>query len=304
MPNVVTVAVENPDQILNAGGFGAGAVIRVQTSATEAGVFADVAGAGSTPTIAIVDPVRVYTGYDPAGIASSWYRTRFENAGGTRLSDWSTAFQVGDEQAGYVCSLYDVKQRLSILATDTTSDETLLEFMGAVTGMFQGHTGRRFVRAPLSGETTYLFDVDRATRTLWIPKGIASASLLEVANQTGGPYSVVPAGDWFLDPPVQDRNIGWPATRITLSNIPTGAFPLFYPGKRVVRVTMALGFAASPPEISNMGAAAVVRMFRAKQSPGSGADLVVGSPEFGTRVLASLSPGERARLDWYAVVPI
>ena len=86
MPNLVRVLVENPDELLNAGAYGAGAVVRVQTSATQAGTYADVSGTGSTPTLALVTLIRAYTGYDPNGTVSSWYRTRYENAGATRLS--------------------------------------------------------------------------------------------------------------------------------------------------------------------------------------------------------------------------
>jgi len=62
VPNTLTITVENPDQVLNAGLYGAGAVVRVQTGATKTGVFADVSGAGSTPTIPVVTATRSYTG--------------------------------------------------------------------------------------------------------------------------------------------------------------------------------------------------------------------------------------------------
>ena len=40
MPNQVKLTAENPDELLNAGAYGAGAVIRLQTAATETGAFA------------------------------------------------------------------------------------------------------------------------------------------------------------------------------------------------------------------------------------------------------------------------
>ena len=91
----VEIEVEDPDALLNAGMYGAGAVIRLQWSATAAGSYADVSGTGSTPTIALVTLTDSYTGYDPVGTSSTWYRTRYENAGATRLSDWSAVFQPG-----------------------------------------------------------------------------------------------------------------------------------------------------------------------------------------------------------------
>lgn len=93
MANILQVAVNSSAEILNTGAYGSGAVVRVQTSATEAGVYADVSGTGSTPTIAIVSGTSAYTGYDPNGTSTSWYRVRYENSGATRTSDWSDSFQ-------------------------------------------------------------------------------------------------------------------------------------------------------------------------------------------------------------------
>jgi hypothetical protein len=297
VPNIVKITVENPDEILNAGAYGANSIVRLQTAATEVGAFADVAGTGSTPTVPIVTLIRAYTGYDPNGIATSWYRTRYENVGGTRVSDWSAAFQADGEEAGYICSLYDVKQRLAIAAMDTTDDETLIDYISAVTNLVVTHTGRRFVRSPLAGSSTFLLDVKRPTKTLWVPGGIAALALVEVATQTGGSYGALAPTDWFLRPRVTDSDYVGAATRIELIDLPVGGLPLFYPGYDVVRLTGALGFPAVPPYVGNLSANAVVRMFRAKQSPGAGVDLVVGSPEFGQRVLAAMSPAERAWLD-------
>lgn len=297
MPNVVRITTDQSEEILNAGAYGAGAVIRLQTAATQAGAFADVAGTGSTPTLAIVAGTRVYTGYDPNGVTSSWYRTRFENVGGTRLSDWTTAFQVGGEEAGLLCSLYDVKQRLGKAATDTTQDEQILEFIGRVSTGIMGFTGRRFARSPSSGTTTFLFDVARVSRTLWVPKGIAEMSQLEVATQTGGAFSVVPAADWFLDPPATERDSGWPATRITLSDIPTGSISFFYPGKRVVRATMAEGWAAVPGDIAGIAEDEVIRRYQGRGQGYTAAE----SGEGFIRILRANAPDDANRLEWYRV---
>jgi hypothetical protein len=302
MPNILAITVEQPDQILNAGAYAAGALIRLQWAATEAGTFADVSGTGSTPTIPVVTLVRSYTGYDPAGIVSTWYRTRFENSGATRLSDWSAAFQVAPEGSGLLCGLWDIKQRLGIPAADTTHDETILECIGQSTAAIQSYTGRRFARNPASGTTTFLFDVTRATRTLWVPKGIAEASLLEVATQTGGAFSTVTAGDWFLDPPATERDHGWPATRIVLSDIPTGGVTYFYPGKRVVRVTMAEGWAAIPPDISAIAQRASEGAYLAKGSGASGVTLVGATG--GMTVLRNIAPADMDTLTWYRHIPV
>ena len=99
MPNRISVFVEEPDALLNAGMYGTGAIVRLQSGTAEAGPFANES------TAALVAGQRAYTLYDADGVASTWYRTRYENAGGTVTSDWSAVFQVGGEAAGYLCSL-------------------------------------------------------------------------------------------------------------------------------------------------------------------------------------------------------
>ena len=301
MPNILKLLVENPDEILNAGAYEAGAIIRLQTATTETGTYADVAGTGSTPTTAILAAIRIYTGYDPAGATSSWYRTRFENSGATRLSDWVAPYQIGSEEAGELCSLYDVRQRLESngATLSNTEQEQVIEYGRQVTSYIQGYTGRRFARRPSSGTTTFLFDVAYASRTLWVPKGIAEASLLEVATQTGGAFTTVTAADWFLDPPATGRDHGWPATRISISDVTSGTVSQFYVGKRVVRVTMAEGWASVPHDIANIALTLVVASFRERAS--SGGDAVTVGIDGERRYERALSYKDRMLLDWYRV---
>ena len=91
MAVLVKVTVENPDEILSL--YGAGAIVQLQTSATETGVYADV------DTVAVVTGVYLYTIDHSAGTLTSWYRTRYENATETLTSDWSPVFQVGMAEA-------------------------------------------------------------------------------------------------------------------------------------------------------------------------------------------------------------
>lgn len=93
MANILTITVWDSEDLVNLGAYGAEAVVRVQTSDASDGVFADVSGAGSTPTVAVVSGTRTYKAYDPDGASSSWYRLRYENADATRTSDWSDPFE-------------------------------------------------------------------------------------------------------------------------------------------------------------------------------------------------------------------
>lgn len=298
MPTTLTITVENPEQILNAGLYGTGALVRLQSSATQAGTFADVSGTGSTPTLAVVAGTRAYTGYDPNGITSTWYRTRYENSGATRASDWTVAFQAsGLEGDGLLCSIYDVKQRLGLDPATTTEDEDILQFIGQVSAAIMSYTERRFARTPASGTTTYLFDVDQWTNTVSVPQGIAELTLLEYATATGGSFATIASTDYFLDPPVQDRDFGWPATRITLSDVPASGPFYLYRGKRVVRATMALGWATIPVDIAGVAIRAVVSNYLAKGS-GSTGPAIVG-PTGAMTILRDIAPSDMSTLTRY-----
>ena len=290
MSNTIRLYVEDPDGVLATGNYDAGAILRVHWCATEAGVYANLT------TVPIVSGIRSYVVFDIAGTASTFYRTRYENVAGTITSEWSTAFQTGISEG--LCELADVRQRLGIAYSDTTSDEDLAEFISAVSTEIMGYTGRYFMPDPPSGTVAYVFDIEEPTRTLYIPRGVRSVTTLGYATtdqpDTAGTYTTLAATYYHLRPATQDRSYGWPATRIELDT----AYQ-FYPGRSTVSVTGAFGFAAVPPDIGNIATNAVVRMFQAKRSATQTADLVLGSADTGYRILAFLSPAERGRLDWY-----
>jgi len=269
MPNVLQLYVEEPDQILNAGAYGTGAVMRVQSCATETGVYADVSGTGSTPTIAIVTGTRSYTGYDPAGASTTWYRTRYENVGATRLSDWSAVFQVtAEEQGAYLASLTDVKQRLGI--TDATDDEWLFEQIVAVTDEIESLTGRRFRPDPLSGTKTVYLDYAGDGYTIWLPRGVRSLTYVGTASTDQpdggtGTYTEITSGV-YIDPPEHERSPGWPGTLITIG---TSSGWQFYRGRRTVKLTGAFGWAAVPATVRAIAEMCVVSAFRGRSSGGA-----------------------------------
>jgi hypothetical protein len=302
MSNVVRITVEDPDEILNAGLYGAGAVIRLQWSATQAGSFVDVSGTGSTATIPIVTGTRIYTGYDGLGISSTWYRTRYENAGATRTSDWAAAFQVGDETGGLLCSLYDVKQRMfGTSSVSSNEDETILDIIREVSDDIEDYVGQWLAPRPSDPNSTMtlLFDVpwswdrrrlllDRGGRLV----GIRTLTALNLATQsqpdTGGTYTAATLADAVLRPsPTSDG----PALRINLN--PYGS-TLFYPGYNTVQATGSFGPAAVAPRIQSVAISAVTRRYLGKETSATAISL---GPDGGVQLLADLSPSMRATLD-------
>lgn len=309
MANKVRITVEDPDDIRNAGMYDTGALIRLQTSATEAGAFADVIGTGSTPTIAVVAATTLYLGKDPNGIVSSWYRTRYENAGGTRLSDWTPAFQVGDETAGLLCSLEDVKQRLwGTATTNVNQDEVLLDIIREVSADIESYVGAWLAPRPTNPASTktLLFDVecDYTTRELVLSSeqrlvGIRTLTSMGVATtsqpESGGSYTAATVADVLLRPrPTADG----PATRLVFNYPFTGPIGYFWPGYNTVSIVGSFGYAVVPYDIQAVAISAVTRRFIGKESA---ATIVSVGPDGGVQLLADLSPGMRATLARYRI---
>lgn len=316
MPNTLRIVVENPDDLLDSGLYGSGALVRVQTSATEAGAFADISGTGSDPTVLIVANTRSYIANDPNGIASSWYRTRYENAGASRVSDWTPAFQTGDETGGLLCSLYDVQQELGVsyatpgspTAAESNRDEILLEKIRQVSYEIERYCGRWLAPRPTNPASTktLLFDVERPfwTRELTLSSeqrivGIRTLSALGVATvsqpETGGTYTSATVADVLLRPrPTADG----PASRIVFNYPATGAISTFWPGYNTVSVTGSFGPAEVPPDIQAVATIAAVRRFSGK---GTGAPTVSLGPDGGVVMLTNFSPDMMKTLDAYRV---
>jgi hypothetical protein len=298
MPNTLTLHVEEPDQILASTNYDAGAVLRVHWCATETGAYA------SLTTVPIVTGVRAYTVYDTAGTASTWYRTRYENSGATITSDWSASFQAGDETAGRLCSLSDVKQRLAI--TDATDDEILAEIIDQVTDEITSVTGRSFAPDPLSGSKTVYLDypADGDGMTLYLPRGIRSATYLGYASTDqpdagSGTYAEIPTASYWLDPPAHSRSAGWPATRVTLSW--SGGYR-FYAGRRTVKLTGSFGWSAVPAAIRAIAEMLVVSSYRARGSGGL-TSYTVGVE--GERTYQRmLTTADIKTLKWYSEAPV
>lgn len=261
MANVVRVFVENPDELLNAGMFGAGAIIRLQSAAAEAGPFSN------ETTEPLVAGVRSYTLFDSDGLSTTWYRSRFENSGGTNVSEWSDPFLAAGDG---ILSLEDAKQRLEIDADDTEQDENIAEWIGQITSFMRSFTGRRLTPDPA---TEYILDGYAAMRhgtLLRFPNGIQSLSELALAAWTGEAFEVIPATDYFLRPVEALREAGWPATELWMSDNPSADNPhaVIPPGYANVRLRGAFSWEATPPELEAVAGNLLVATARLGGSSG------------------------------------
>ena len=79
------IEVANADELLATEAYGAGALLRWESSAAEAGTYVE----GGTE--ALVSGTTLYDVWDAAGIETTWYRTRVSDAAGTTFSAYSDA---------------------------------------------------------------------------------------------------------------------------------------------------------------------------------------------------------------------
>lgn len=299
MPNILTLTVEEPDQILNAGAYGTLAEIQLQTSATEDGVFADVSGTGATPVTVVVTGVRSYTAYDPGGTVSSWYRTRYTTAdGATRLSDWSPPFQVGDETGGLLCSVSDVEQELG-RTLSANERELVLEKIRQVSYDIEDATGRWLAPRPTNPASTMtLVFRTEFGQELYIPHGIRTVSALGVASEdqpaTSGTYITATASDYYIDPPVSERiDSNAPGKWIRFRNNPSGPVSYFVDAAHGASVTGSFGPAVVPANIQGIATRASLRRFLGKGAAGTSIAVGPTGTEF---ILPDLSGSDQRTL--------
>jgi hypothetical protein len=79
--------ITNPAELLDPQAYDAGALLRWESSATVDGVYVEGG------TVALVADQFLYDVWDPAGSASTWYRTRVSDVGGSLFSEYTTPWQ-------------------------------------------------------------------------------------------------------------------------------------------------------------------------------------------------------------------
>lgn len=123
------------------------------------------------------------------------------------------------------------------------------------------------------------FDALEGQRCLPIRRGIQYVTSLEVATFSAGAGGAttasvvwyrVPNADFFLRPTPQERQPGWPATEIWITNVPSPSdtTPAFYPGFANVRIRGALCWAAVPDDVTEIALNLVVALYRARGAGG------------------------------------
>ena len=153
------IEVTNADELLATEAYGAGALLRWESSATEAGTYVE----GGTE--ALVSGITLYDVWDAAGIETTWYRTRISDAAGTTFSAYS-------DPRSPVTSLVSIAE-VRALINSRLSDVDLQAIIDREEAWLAGRVG------PLAGERTDTYRPGLGDTTLYLRRRSES---VEVAD--------------------------------------------------------------------------------------------------------------------------
>ena len=280
--NTYTVTVADPTAELVT--YGAGAYIELDRASTIGGAYSAI---GTKLLDAMVNN---YGFTDEAGVSTDYYKYRLSSANGQVQSAFSAPALAGTTG---LCSLADVRARINPdNPSDTSQDAYLPDYVTAATDLIHAITGRYFLQDPETGTSVFYFSGD-GSRTLRIPRGIVSVTMLELASSTGGAYTTLTENtDFWLMPAVQSRSYPDASPdRIELNDY--GSW-IFYPGYRTVKLTGVLGHAAVPATIERIALETVTRAWRRRPS---GDTYLGGSGDAELHVKWSMSLDDRKLLE-------
>jgi hypothetical protein len=192
MSILLRLTVPNPDDILT--GYGAGALIRIERAATEAGAYAEV------DTEAVVATSFLYEVWDAAGLDTSWYRTRYSNALNTAQSEYGDSFSPGTPTAYATIDQLLVRLPQQPPSTSTARlarmQNALLEATDRLTEELGGVS---FFRSPASGaDEVRLFEVG-IDGVVHVHEGVISIAACRIRRTRTGDFEDVDIDDLQLE---------------------------------------------------------------------------------------------------------
>lgn len=274
--NILRITVD--PEVLATGAFGTGAVVRVESSATGGG-----AGFAELGTVAIVAAQMEVTYYHATGTSTTWYRTRYSKASPVAPGDWS---EYGPEfQSEGTVAYATVSDFTSTFESEPASGrlERIAECLEEASSLLEGAIGWDFYRHPTTSTEIRYFDGPRDDYRLCVHEGIVSVSELAVRSSAAtSTWTVVAAGDYFLDPRVLLPGESY--THLTLTR--AGAQSFYWPGIATIRVTGVFGYSVVPTRVKRATVALAREIYRADStfagSTFGSADLGGGAaPAFG-----------------------
>jgi hypothetical protein len=286
--NVLRLTVDNPDELLNASAYSAGALLRVEYSTDGGSNFS------ALTTTAIVTLTTAYTLYHQAGDSTTLYRSRYSNSGATIFSEYSATFSATTAPVEYA-TLPLVKLRLNIPDNDTASDGIIQTIVEEVNAWLEGEIG--FTVGPVASATR-TFD-GRLVRIInglsdlpVYPWGVRAVSAVSTTDGTGGITTVQTASDVVIRPHDHEREPGWPGFDLVVKDGATWMWPMS--GLDVISITATWGWAVVPTELKSIGTRVAIAAFRARGA-GSGRTFAIGED------ISGVAAEQLSAADWAVI---
>jgi hypothetical protein len=260
------VTVLGTTELLDPSAYGAGALLRWESSPTEGGSYAE---GGSVPLVA---GQSLYDIWDAAGTPGVWYKTRVSDAAAATFSPYSDPQEGGTSDA--YASLEDV---LALFNTPVKeARHSRLESLLATTAEeINEELGRDYFRHPaVSGTETRTFNNARYGSVICVHSGVVSLDSLEVRAGPTSTYETVDPTDIQLEP--LNPDLGRPYDHIRLLGVVSRlVFPV---GSAGLRATGVFGWATPPKALVEANAERTRQIY---SMDGSYSGSAVGPDEYG-----------------------
>ena len=179
------VTVLNTAALLATPAYGAGALLRWETAAVQAGPYTEV---GTAP---LISGTNLYDVWEPTGTPGvTWHQERISDAAASTFSAYTAPTQDGVPTT--YASVDDVLATFETTITDSRKIARMAGLLTTATNQVIEACGHRdYFRHPASGVTTWVMDGD-GSDTLHIHEGLVRLDLLELSFDGGRTY--VPVG--------------------------------------------------------------------------------------------------------------
>lgn len=290
--NSLHMTCPNPDELI--GAWGAGSRIRIQSSATQTGTYADVA------FVVLVSLQTAYAYEHVAGIDSTWYKVRFEDSTGANANDYGAPFQSGDATSAYASIAAFRSFTRNQYITDAADPDTFIESLALATAAraIDAECRRTFQLAGTAPATARIYSAVCSTDGY----GRYSIEMDDVADPSSITVSFDSSGNGDYTSPCVDFRVG--PSNAAAKGLPYREL-VFDLGVIVpyvrdgVQVTAPWGWAAWPPTITLANLIQASRFLKRRDAPFG----VAGSPDMGSeiRLLAKLDPDVALMVDDYKI---
>jgi hypothetical protein len=274
--NRLILTVDDAADLLAAGAYGAGALLRWEYCATYGGTYVEGG------TVALVTAVQVYEVWHDA-VDTTWYRSRISNAAASKVSAYSDPFQAADISGLYV-TLAEFKRYIKVPATADSAEDPIREMaIMAASRSIDTATHRTFTASAAATARYYTAPRERSHRLRLAIDDLVDATALSVAFDMDDDDTYETAVTDYRLYPLNAAADGKPWTHLVFG--PTVSIPY---AEGAIKVSATWGWTTIPASIKTATLIQASRYYKRRDSVFG----VAGSPEMGNelRLLPKLDP--------------